>query len=46
MVRSYDALGMPKLRDDAARVLQQSFPNSEFLTGVRKKRTGPWWKIW
>lgn len=46
MVLSYDALGMVELRDDAKRVLIQSFPNSELLkTGMRKK-SNPWWKIW
>jgi outer membrane protein assembly factor BamD len=28
---AYDALGMDKLRDDAQRVLQKSFPKSEYL---------------
>ncbi len=45
MVRSYDALGMTELRDDANRVFKKNFPSSEFLTGGRKK-TKPWWKIW
>ena len=43
MVQSYDKLGMPQLRDDARRVLKQSFPDSAFLsTGTTK----PWWKFW
>jgi outer membrane protein assembly factor BamD len=43
MVQGYDKLGMPQLRDDAKRVLVQSFPNSAFLrTGTVK----PWWKFW
>lgn len=45
MARSYDALGMTELRDDANRVFKKNFPNSEFLTGGRKKAK-PWWKIW
>jgi outer membrane protein assembly factor BamD len=28
LVRSYDALGLPELRDDAQRVLQKNFPNA------------------
>ncbi|PUA18537.1 outer membrane protein assembly factor BamD [Glaciimonas sp. PCH181] len=45
MVRSYDALGMKELRDDAARVLQKNYPNSVYYKGgPAKKRT--WWKIW
>jgi len=45
MVRSYDALGLPELRDDADRVFKKNFPNSDFLKGGRKKNE-PWWKIW
>lgn len=45
MVRSYDALGMTELRDDAERVFKTNFPNSDFLRGNRKK-TKPWWQIW
>jgi outer membrane protein assembly factor BamD len=45
MVRSYDALGMKELRDDADRVFQKNFPNSPLLKGPRKKDE-PWWKIW
>ncbi len=43
MVQGYDKLGMPKLRDDAKRVLVQSFPNSAFL---RTSTVKPWWKFW
>jgi outer membrane protein assembly factor BamD len=47
MVRSYDALGMPELRDDAKRVLNTNFPNSDLLaSGGRRKEKGPWWKLW
>jgi outer membrane protein assembly factor BamD len=45
MVRSYDALGMPELRDDADRVLKKNFPQSAFLRGG-PGRSSPWWKIW
>lgn len=45
LVRSYDALGLTTLRDDADRVFQKNYPNSDYLQGGRKK-TGPWWKIW
>ena len=46
LVRSYDALGMTQLRDDAQRVLQASYPNSNLLnTGFRAK-DNPWWKFW
>jgi outer membrane protein assembly factor BamD len=45
MVRSYDALGLTDLRDDAERVLKKTFPNSAFFQGAGKK-SDPWWKIW
>jgi outer membrane protein assembly factor BamD len=45
MVKSYDALGLTDLRDDARRVLDKNFPNSVFLRGG-PDRSGPWWKIW
>jgi len=46
IVRSYDALGMTQLRDDARRVLDKNYPNSEFLRGTGRKKKDPWWKIW
>ena len=45
--KSYDALGMTQLRDDAKRVLETSYPQSEFLTkGEKTKTDDPWWKFW
>jgi outer membrane protein assembly factor BamD len=46
LIRSYDALGMPQLRDDAKRVMEKSYPNSEYLTRGFKPSSDPWWKIW
>ncbi|MGV2481391.1 UNVERIFIED_CONTAM: outer membrane protein assembly factor BamD, partial [Salmonella enterica subsp. enterica serovar Weltevreden] len=46
LVQSYDKLGMTQLRDDARRVLESSYPNSDYLRGVVKGRTDPWWKFW
>ena len=46
LVRSYDALGMTELRDDARRVLTASYPRTEYLSGGFKKRDEPWWKLW
>ncbi|MGY4829379.1 outer membrane protein assembly factor BamD [Sphaerotilaceae bacterium SBD11-9] len=34
LVQGYDRLGLDQLRDDAARVLRQNFPNSSFLAAV------------
>jgi outer membrane protein assembly factor BamD len=42
MVRSYDRLGMPQLRDDAQRVLKESFPTGRYYAAS----TRPWWKFW
>ena len=35
MAQAYDRLGLPALRDDAARVLRVNFPRSEFLAQLR-----------
>jgi outer membrane protein assembly factor BamD len=44
IVRSYDALGIKDLRDDAKRVLDKNFPNSVYLT--KDYDTKRWWKLW
>ncbi len=44
--KSYDALGMTQLRDDAKRVLDKNFPNSEYLAKGGKPNADPWWKVW
>ena len=46
LVRSYDALGMAQLRDDARRVLEASYPNSSLLKAGFKGADSPWWKFW
>jgi outer membrane protein assembly factor BamD len=46
IVKSYDALGMTQLRDDAKRVLEKNYPQSEYLTRGFKASTDPWWKFW
>ena len=43
MIRAYDRLGLVQLRDDAQRVLQTNFPNSQFVESNARK---PWWKLW
>ena len=40
LIRSYDKLGMPQLRDDTQRVLTSTFPNSSLPPDK------PWWKFW
>lgn len=44
MKRSYDAMGMTDLRDDADRVMQKNFPNSEAYSGPKTAK--PWWQAW
>lgn len=46
MLQSYEALGLTQLRDDARRVLEKSYPNSELLAKGFKPKDGPWWKFW
>ncbi len=46
LVRSYDALGLEQLRDDAKRVLATNYPNSDYLTRGFRSAQGPWWRIW
>ncbi|MFT4268012.1 MAG: outer membrane protein assembly factor BamD [Xenophilus sp.] len=46
MVKSYDALGMTDLRDDAKRVLTANYPNSSYLTNGFRPKDDPWWKLW
>lgn len=46
LYKSYDALGMEQLRDDAKRILGKNFPQSDFLVNGGKPATDPWWKLW
>jgi outer membrane protein assembly factor BamD len=46
LMRSYDALGMVQLRDDARRVLEKNYPQSAYLSGSAPRANSPWWKIW
>jgi outer membrane protein assembly factor BamD len=44
--KSYDALGLAQLRDDAKGILDKTYPNSEFLVRGFKQGADPWWKLW
>ena len=44
--KSYDALGLVALRDDTRRILETSYPQSEFLSKGFKAVDDPWWKFW
>lgn len=49
LARSYDALNLKPLADDARRVLQANYPNSPYLAGTTspvKTQKDPWWKLW
>jgi outer membrane protein assembly factor BamD len=46
MVKSYEQLEMPQLRDDALRVLKKNFPNSAFLNNGFAANAKPWWQLW
>ncbi len=46
LVQSYDALNMTQLRDDAKRVLETNYPQSEYLSQGFKQKSNPWWKFW
>jgi outer membrane protein assembly factor BamD len=46
LVKAYDSLGMPELRDDAQRVLLKNFPRTDYLKTGGHKKDIPWWRIW
>jgi outer membrane protein assembly factor BamD len=43
LIKSYDKLGLPQLRDDSEQILRRTFPDSEYFAGPPLK---PWWKLW
>jgi outer membrane protein assembly factor BamD len=43
--KSYEALGMASLRDDAKRVLEATYPNSKYLAGGGVGESGGWLKL-
>ena len=46
MVQSYEALGMTQLRDDTKRVMEKTYPRSNYVARGFKASQGPWWKVW
>ncbi len=46
LVRSYDKLGLPTMRDDAERVLRRNFPDSALLSQGLPEDDRRWWQIW
>lgn len=43
LVKSYDALGLTDLRDDAQRLLALNYPDSELQVAGRDRK---WWQFW
>jgi outer membrane protein assembly factor BamD len=46
LMRSYEQLGMKQMADDARRVLEKTYPQSEYVTRGFKGPQQPWWKFW
>jgi outer membrane protein assembly factor BamD len=46
LVKAYDQLGMPDLRDSANRVLMKNFPNTDYMKPGGPKKKVPWWRLW
>jgi outer membrane protein assembly factor BamD len=46
MMRSYEQLGLTKLASDTRRVIEKSYPRSEFLAKGFRPKSEPWWKFW
>ncbi len=46
LMRSYNALGLAKLRDDTRRVLEKNYPRSPYLAGGERAASKPWWQLW
>ncbi|MBY4897608.1 outer membrane protein assembly factor BamD [Cupriavidus sp. AU9028] len=45
MIRSYDALGMKDLRDDAERVMKLNYPDSDFIRYGERRKERSWWQM-
>jgi outer membrane protein assembly factor BamD len=46
LYKSYDALGMADLRDDTRRIMEKTYPNSQYLSKGFKSADKPWYKFW
>jgi outer membrane protein assembly factor BamD len=44
MVKAYDAMGLPQLRDDAQRLLKINYPDTKYSLASRQERK--WWQVW
>ena len=46
LVQCYDALQLPDLRDDARRVLERNYPQSQYISRDDTPTQNLWWKLW
>lgn len=44
--KSYDALGMNDLRDDTRRIIEKTYPQSQYMSKGFKSADTPWYKFW
>lgn len=46
LMRSYEQLGLQQLAGDARRVMERTYPKSEYLTRGSKRSDRAWWMFW
>lgn len=46
LYKSYDALGMADLRDDTRRIMEKSYPQSQYMSQGFRAAGSPWYKFW
>lgn len=46
LYKSYDALGMTDLRDDTRRIMEKSYPQSQYMSQGFRAAGSPWYKFW
>jgi len=46
LYKSYDALGMADLRDDTRRIMEKTYPKSQYMSKGFKSADNPWYKFW
>lgn len=46
LYKSYDALGMTELRDDTRRIMEKSYPQSQYMSKGFRTADNPWYKFW
>jgi outer membrane protein assembly factor BamD len=46
LYKSYDALGMTDLRDDTRRIMEKTYPQSQYLSKGFRSAENSWYKFW